>query len=60
MINEQKVKIDLMRENQQKIEEYNNNIAALTQEVEALEPEFEKNSTLNNIISDNTRSDSIR
>ena len=35
-----------MKENEQKIEEYNNNIAALTQEVQALEPEFEKNSKL--------------
>ena len=42
MVNEQKVKINLMKENEQKIEEYNNNIAALTQDVKALEPEFEK------------------
>ena len=46
VINEQKVKINLMKENEQKIEEYNNNIAALTQDVQALEPEFEKNSKL--------------
>ena len=46
VINEQKVKINLMKENEQKIEEYNNNIAALTQDVKALEPEFEKNSKL--------------
>ena len=41
VINEQKVKINIMKENQQKIEEYNNNIAMLTQEVQSLEPEFE-------------------
>ena len=46
VINEQKVKIDIMNENQQKIEEYNNNITMLTQEVQSLEPEFEKNSKL--------------
>ncbi len=46
VINEQKVRIDIMNENQQKIEEYNNNITMLTQEVQSLEPEFEKNSKL--------------
>jgi len=46
VVNEQKVRIDIMNENQQKIEEYNNNITMLTQEVQSLEPEFEKNSKL--------------
>jgi len=46
VINEQKVRIDIMNENQQKIEEYNNNINMLTQDVQSLEPEFEKNSKL--------------
>ncbi len=46
IINEQELKLATMKENQQKIEEYNNNINTLTEAVKNLEPEFEKNSKL--------------